>query len=61
VAHTPASGAEAPDAEDIDQSPGSAGGKWYEYGYRKRVCPGLIEVLIVRKIKVTSHMVGAAP
>src|SRR5438445_11666390 len=33
--------------------------KWYDYGYKERL-PLLLEVFDRRKIKVTSHMVGAA-
>jgi peptidoglycan/xylan/chitin deacetylase (PgdA/CDA1 family) len=33
--------------------------KWYDYGYKEGL-PRLLEVFDRRKIKVTSHMVGAA-
>jgi peptidoglycan/xylan/chitin deacetylase (PgdA/CDA1 family) len=34
-------------------------GKWYDYGYKEGL-PRLLDVFDRRKVKVTSHMVGAA-
>ena len=55
----PASGAESPMPKIDSKYPDLAASKWYDYGFKEGV-PRLLDVFDRRKIKVTSHMVGAA-
>jgi len=55
----PASGAESPMPKNDPKYPDLPASKWYGYGYKEGL-PRLLEVFDRRKIKVTSHMVGAA-
>src|SRR5712675_1596620 len=55
----PTSGAESPMPKIDPRYPDLPAGKWYDYGYKEGL-PRLLEVFDRRKIKVTSHMVGAA-
>ena len=55
----PASGAESPMPKIDPKYPDLPASKWYDYGYKEGL-PRLLEVFDRRKIKVTSHMVGAA-
>jgi peptidoglycan/xylan/chitin deacetylase (PgdA/CDA1 family) len=55
----PASGAESPMPKIDPQYPDLPAGKWYDYGYKEGL-PRLLEMFERRKVKVTSHMVGAA-
>src|SRR5438128_11162974 len=55
----PASGAESPMPKIDPKYPDIPASKWYDYGYKEGL-PRLLEVFDRRKIKVTSHMVGAA-
>jgi len=55
----PTSGAESPMPKIDPKYPDLPASKWYEYGYKEGL-PRLLEVFDRRKIKVTSHMVGAA-
>src|SRR5205807_10376783 len=55
----PASGAESPMPKIDPKYPDLPASKWYDYGYKEGL-PRLLEVFERRKIKVTSHMVGAA-
>jgi peptidoglycan/xylan/chitin deacetylase (PgdA/CDA1 family) len=55
----PASGAESPMPKIDPKYPDLPAGKWYDYGYKEGL-PRLLDVFDRRKIKVTSHMVGAA-
>src|SRR5258708_3182563 len=53
------SGGESPLARLGPKYPDVAASKWYDYGYKEGL-PRLLDVFDRRKIKVTSHMVGAA-
>jgi peptidoglycan/xylan/chitin deacetylase (PgdA/CDA1 family) len=55
----PASGAESPMPKIDPKYPDLPGSKWYDYGFKEGL-PRLLDVFDRRKIKVTSHMVGAA-
>jgi peptidoglycan/xylan/chitin deacetylase (PgdA/CDA1 family) len=55
----PVSGAESPLPKIDPKYPDLPARKWYDYGYKEGL-PRLLEVFDRRKIKVTSHMVGAA-
>jgi peptidoglycan/xylan/chitin deacetylase (PgdA/CDA1 family) len=55
----PSTGAESPVLPIDPKYPYLPVGKWYEYGYKEGI-PRLLEVFDRCKIKVTSHMVGAA-
>jgi peptidoglycan/xylan/chitin deacetylase (PgdA/CDA1 family) len=55
----PTSGAESPMPRIDSRYPDLPASKWYEYGYKEGL-PRLLDVFDRRKIKVTSHMVGAA-
>ena len=55
----PTSGAESPMPRIDPKYPDLPVSKWYDYGYKEGL-PRLLEVFDRRKIKVTSHMVGAA-
>jgi peptidoglycan/xylan/chitin deacetylase (PgdA/CDA1 family) len=55
----PTSGAESPMPTIDPKYPDLPASKWYDYGYKEGL-PRLLEVFDRRKIKVTSHMVGAA-
>ena len=55
----PASGAESPMPKIDPQYPDLPASKWYDYGYKEGL-PRLLEMFERRKVKVTSHMVGAA-
>ena len=55
----PASGAESPMPKVDSKYPDLPASKWYDYGFKEGL-PRLLEVFERRKIKVTSHMVGAA-
>src|SRR5467141_2869252 len=55
----PRSGAESPMPGIDPKYPALAASKWYDYGYKEGL-PRLLDVFDRRKIKVTSHMVGAA-
>jgi peptidoglycan/xylan/chitin deacetylase (PgdA/CDA1 family) len=55
----PSSGAESPMPKIDPKYPDLPASKWYDYGYKEGL-PRLLEVFDRRKIKVTSHMVGAA-
>ena len=55
----PASGAESPMPRIDPKYPDLPASKWYDYGFKEGL-PRLLEVFERRKIKVTSHMVGAA-
>jgi peptidoglycan/xylan/chitin deacetylase (PgdA/CDA1 family) len=55
----PTSGAESPMPRIDPKYPDLPVSKWYDYGYKAGL-PRLLEVFDRRKIKVTSHMVGAA-
>src|SRR5258708_27776741 len=54
-----ASGAESPMPKIDAKYPGLPASKWYDYGYKEGL-PRLLEVFDRCKIKVTSHMFGAA-
>ena len=55
----PNSGAESPMPKIDLKYPDLPVSKWYDYGFKEGL-PRLLEVFDRRKIKVTSHMVGAA-
>ena len=55
----PESGAESPLPRIDPKYPDIAATKWYEYGFKEGL-PRLLEIFDRRKVKVTSHMVGAA-
>src|ERR1700687_2897084 len=55
----PESGAESPLPKIDPKYPDIAATKWYEYGFKEGL-PRLLEMFDRRKVKVTSHMVGAA-
>jgi peptidoglycan/xylan/chitin deacetylase (PgdA/CDA1 family) len=55
----PASGAESPMPKIDPQYPDLPASKWYDYGYKEGL-PRLLDMFERRKVKVTSHMVGAA-
>src|SRR5258706_9106556 len=55
----PRSGAESPMPGIDPKYPDLAASKWYDYGYKQGL-PRLLDDLHRTKIKVTSHMVGAA-
>src|SRR5260370_99926 len=55
----PASGAESPMPKIDPKYPDLPASKWYDYGFKEGP-PRLLDVFDRRKIKVTSHMVGAA-
>src|SRR5713101_7456141 len=55
----PASGAESPMPKIDPKYPDLPASKWYDYGYKEGL-PRLLEMFERRKVKVTSHMVGAA-
>src|SRR5260370_8148508 len=54
----PTSGDESPMPRIDSKYPDLPASKWYDYGYKEGL-PRLLEVFDRRKIKVTSHMVGA--
>jgi hypothetical protein len=55
----PTSGAVSPMPRIDPKYPDLPASKWYDYGYKEGL-PRLLELFDRRKIKVTSHMVGAA-
>jgi peptidoglycan/xylan/chitin deacetylase (PgdA/CDA1 family) len=55
----PTSGAESPMPKIDPKYPDLPASKWYEYGFKEGL-PRLLDIFDRRKIKVTSHMVGAA-
>src|SRR6266550_1046105 len=55
----PESGAESPLPRIDPMYADIAAAKWYEYGFKEGL-PRLLEMFDRRKVKVTSHMVGAA-
>src|SRR5580700_11247845 len=55
----PESGAESPLPQTDPKYPDLAATKWYEYGFKEGL-PRLLEMFDRRKVKVTSHMVGAS-
>jgi peptidoglycan/xylan/chitin deacetylase (PgdA/CDA1 family) len=55
----PASGADGPMPRIDPKYPDLPASKWYDYGYKEGL-PRLLDVFGRRKVKVTSHMVGAA-
>src|SRR3984893_6735964 len=55
----PLGGAESPMPKIDPMYPDLPAGKWYEYGFKEGL-PRLLDMFDRRKIKVTSHMVGAA-
>jgi peptidoglycan/xylan/chitin deacetylase (PgdA/CDA1 family) len=55
----PASGAESPMPRIDPKYPDLPASKWYDYGFKEGL-PRLLEIFERRKIKVTSHMIGAA-
>jgi peptidoglycan/xylan/chitin deacetylase (PgdA/CDA1 family) len=55
----PASGADSPMPRIDPKYPDLPASKWYDYGYKEGL-PRLLDVFDRRKVKVTSHMVGAA-
>src|ERR1700736_2434776 len=55
----PDSGSESPLPKIDPKYPDIAATKWYEYGFKEGL-PRLLEMFERRKVKVTSHMVGAA-
>lgn len=55
----PESGAESPLPKIDPTFPDIAATKWYEYGFKEGL-PRLLDMFDRRKVKVTSHMVGAA-
>jgi peptidoglycan/xylan/chitin deacetylase (PgdA/CDA1 family) len=55
----PASGAESPMPKIDPKYPDLPASKWYDYGYKEGL-PRLLNMFDRRKVKVTSHMVGAA-
>jgi peptidoglycan/xylan/chitin deacetylase (PgdA/CDA1 family) len=55
----PKSGTESPLPKIDPKYPDIAATKWYEYGFKEGL-PRLLEMFDRRKVKVTSHMVGAA-
>jgi peptidoglycan/xylan/chitin deacetylase (PgdA/CDA1 family) len=55
----PASGAESPMPKIDPKYPDLPASKWYDYGFKEGL-PRLLEIFERRKVKVTSHMVGAA-
>src|SRR6266436_9975717 len=55
----PLSGAESPMPKLDPMYPDLPAAKWYEYGFKEGL-PRLLEMFDRRKVKITSHMVGAA-
>jgi peptidoglycan/xylan/chitin deacetylase (PgdA/CDA1 family) len=55
----PASGAESPMPKIDQKYPDLPASKWYDYGFKEGL-PRLLDIFERRKIRVTSHMVGAA-
>src|SRR6267154_1620904 len=55
----PSSGTESPMPKIDSKYPDLPAGKWYDYGFKEGL-PRLLEAFDRRKIKVTSHMIGAA-
>src|SRR5712692_8895377 len=55
----PEGGAESPLPKIDPKYPDIAATKWYEYGFKEGL-PRLLDMFDRRKVKVTSHMVGAA-
>jgi peptidoglycan/xylan/chitin deacetylase (PgdA/CDA1 family) len=55
----PTSGAESPMPKIDPKYPDLPASKWYDYGFKEGL-PRLLEIFDRRKVKVTSHMVGAA-
>ena len=55
----PSSGAESPMPPIDPKYPDLPAVKWYEYGFKEGL-PRLLDMFDRRKVKVTSHMVGAA-
>jgi len=55
----PDRGAESPMPKIDPKYPDLPASKWYDYGYKEGL-PRLLDLFDRRKIKVTSHMVGAA-
>jgi len=54
----PSSGAESPMPKIDLKYPDLPASKWYDYGFKEGL-PRLLKIFDRRKIKVTSHMVGA--
>ncbi len=54
-----ASGAESPLPKTEPKYPDIAATKWYDYGFKEGL-PRLLDMFDRHKVKVTSHMVGAA-
>jgi len=54
----PSSGAESPMPPIDSKYPDLPAAKWYEYGFKEGL-PRLLDMFDRRKVKVTSHMVGA--
>src|SRR5260221_10031359 len=55
----PSGGAESPRPPIDPKYPDLPAIKWYEYGFKEGL-PRLLDMFDRRKVKVTSHMVGAA-
>ena len=55
----PSSGASSPLPAIDTRYPDFAVGKWYDYGFKEGI-PRLLEIFQRRRVRVTSHMVGAA-
>src|SRR5260370_20744060 len=55
----PESGAESPLPKIDPKYPDIAATKWYEYGFKEGL-PRLLDIFDRRKVRVTSHMLGAA-
>lgn len=55
----PSSGAESPMPKINAKYPDLPASKWYEYGFKEGL-PRLLDMFDRRRVKVTSHMVGAA-
>lgn len=55
----PASGAVSPFPVIDPKYPDLPAGKWYDYGFKEGI-PRLLDVFQRRRVRVTSHMVGAA-
>jgi len=55
----PSSGAESPMPRIDPKYPDLPAMKWYDYGFKEGL-PRLLEMFNRRKVKITSHMVGAA-
>jgi peptidoglycan/xylan/chitin deacetylase (PgdA/CDA1 family) len=55
----PSTGASSPFPAIDTRYPDLAVGKWYDYGFKEGI-PRLLDVFQRRRVRVTSHMVGAA-